>query len=92
MQFKKQQLEQYMEQWTGPKLEKEYGETVNCLPSYLTDMQSTSCKMPGWINHRLESRLPGEIAITSDKQMMPHLRQKEKRNYKGTLDEGERGE
>ena len=71
MQFKKQQLEPYMEQLTGSKLGKEYGKTVNCLPSYLTDMQSTSCKMPGWINHRLESRLPAAISTTSDMKMIP---------------------
>ena len=52
-----------------------------CIPSpvYLTSMQSTSCKMPGWMKHKLESRLPGEISITSDMEMTP-LWQKVKRN------------
>ena len=66
MQVKKQQLEPDMEQWTGSKLEKQYVKAVYCHPAYLTSMQSASCKMPGWMNHKLESRLPGEIAITSD--------------------------
>ena len=71
MQIKKQQLEQDMEQWTGSKLGKEYIKVVYCQPAYLTYMQSTSCKMPGWIKHKLESRLPREISITSDMQMTP---------------------
>ena len=48
-----------MEQWTGSKLEKEYVEAVYCHPTFLTYMQSTLCKMPGWMEHELESRLPG---------------------------------
>ena len=67
-----------MEQWTGSKLEKEYIKSVYEHPVYLTSMQSTSCEMPGWMKHKLESRLPGEIAITSDTQMTPPLRQKAK--------------
>ena len=55
-----------MEQWTGSKLGKEYVKAVYCHPAYLTFMQSTSCEMPGWVKHKLESRLPGEVAITSD--------------------------
>ena len=55
-----------MEQWTGYKLGKEYIKAVYCHPAYLTYMQSTSCEMPGWMKHKLESRLPGEISITSD--------------------------
>ena len=62
MQSKKQQLEPDMEQWTGSKLGKEYIMAAYCHPAYLTYMQSTSCKMPGWMNHKLESRLPGEIS------------------------------
>ena len=65
MQVKKQQLEPDMEQWTGSKLGKEYVKAVYCHPAYITSMQSTSCEMPGWIKHKLESRLPGEISITS---------------------------
>ena len=51
-----------MEQWTGPKLEKEHIKGVYCHPAYLTSMQSTSHKMPGWMKHKLESRLLGEIS------------------------------
>ena len=75
---KKQQLELDMEQQTGSKLGKEYIKAVYCHPAYLTYMQSTSCKMPGWMKHKLESRLPGEIPITSDMQMTPPLWQKVK--------------
>ena len=70
MQVKKQQLELDMEQQTGSKLGKEYIKAVYCYPVYLTSMQSTSCKMLGWMKHKLESRLPGETSITSDMQMM----------------------
>ena len=62
MWVKKQQLEPDMEQWTGSKLGKEYNKAVYCHPAYLTSVQSTSCEMPGWMNHKLESRLPGEIS------------------------------
>ena len=71
MQVKKQQLEPDMEQQTGSTLGKEYGKTVYCHPAYLTYMQNTSCEMPGWMKHKLESRLPGEVSITSDMQMTP---------------------
>ena len=71
MQVKKQQLEPDMEQWTGPKLGKEYIKAVYCHPAYLTYMQNTLCEMLGWMNHKLESRLPGEISITLDMQMIP---------------------
>ena len=80
MQIKKKQLELDMEQWTGSKLGKEYVKAVFCHPSYLTYVQSTSCEMLGWMNHKLESRFPGEISATSDMQMTPLLRQKAKRN------------
>ena len=49
-------------------------------PNYLTSMQTTSCDMPNWMKHKLESRLPGEISITSDMQMIPPLWQKAKKN------------
>ena len=75
-----QQLKLDMEQWTGSKLGNEYVKAVYCHPAYLTSMQSTSCKMPDWMNHKLESRLLGEISITSDMQMTPPLWQKVKRN------------
>ena len=73
MQFKKQQLELDMEQQTGSKLGKEYVKAVYCQPAYLTYMLSTSCEMLGWMKHKLESRLLGEISITSDMQMTPPL-------------------
>ena len=66
MQVKKQQLELNMEQQTGSKWGKEYVKAVYCHPAYLTSMQSTSCEMLGWMNYKLESRLPGEISITSN--------------------------
>ena len=62
------------------KSEKEYVKAVYCHPVYLTYMQSTSCKMTGWMNHKLESRLPGKISITSDTHMTPPLWQKVKKN------------
>ena len=80
MQVKKQQLELDMEQRTGSKLGKEYIKAVYCHPAYLTSMQSTSREMPGWMKHKLESRLLGEILMTSDMQMTPLLWQKVKRS------------
>ena len=80
MQVKKKQLEPDTEQWTGSKLGKEYVKAVYCHPAYLTSVQSTSCEMPSWMKHKLESSLPGEILITSDMQMIPPLWQKVKRN------------
>ena len=91
MQTKKQQLEPDMEQETGSILGKEYGKAVYCHLVYLTYMQSISCKIPGWMKHKLESRLPGEMSITSDMQMTPPLWHKVKRT-KMPLDESERGE
>ena len=79
-----------MEQQTGSKLGKEYVKPVYCHSAYLTSMQSTSCEMPGWMKQKLESSLPGEILITSDMQMLPPLRRKQR--TKEPLDEGERGE
>ena len=69
MQVKKQQIELDMEQQTGSKYGKEYINAVYCHPAYLTYMQSTSCEMLDWMKHKLESRLLGEISITSDMQM-----------------------
>ena len=80
MQVEKEQLELDMEQLTGSKLGKEYIKAVYCHPAYLTFMQSTSYEMPGWMKHKLESRLPGEISITSDMQMTPPLWQKVKKS------------
>ena len=70
MQDKKQQLELDMEPQTGSKLGKVYIKAVYCHPAYLTYMQSTLSEMPGWMNHNLESRLPGEILTISDMQMI----------------------
>ena len=78
MHVKKQQLELDMEQQTGSKLRKEFVKAVYCHPAYLTYMQSTSWETLGWMKHKLESRLPGGISITTDKQMTPHLGQKVK--------------
>ena len=84
MQVKKQQLELDMEQQTGSKSGKEYVKAVYCHPAYLTYMQSTSCEIPGWMKHKLESRLPGEISISSDTQMIPPLWQKVKKNQRSS--------
>ena len=84
MQVKKQQLEPDMEQWTGSKLGKGYVKAVYCHPAYLIFMQNASCKMPDWVKHKLESRLTGEISITSDMQITPPLWQKVKRNSKAS--------
>ena len=80
MQVKKQQFELDMEQQTGSKSGKQYVKAPYCHPVYLTYMQSISCEMPGWIKHKLESRLSGEISITSDTQMIPPLWQKAKKS------------
>ena len=80
MQVKKQQLELDMEQQTGSKSGKEYVKAVNCHPAYLTYMQSTSWETLGWRKHKLESRLLGEISITSDVQMTLPLWQIAKKN------------
>ena len=80
MQGKKQQLKPDMEQQTGSKLGKKYVKAVYCHPAYLTYMYSTSEETLGWKKHKLESRLLGEISITSDMQMTPPLWQKVKRN------------
>ena len=71
MQDKKQDLELDMEQWTGSKLEKEYIKAICCHSAYLTSVQSTSHQMSGWMNHKLESILPGKISTTLDIQMIP---------------------
>ena len=80
MQVNKEQLELDMEQQTGSKSGKEYIKAVYCHPAYLTYMQSTSCEMPGWMDHKLESRLLGETPTNSDMQMIPLSMQKVKSN------------
>ena len=91
MLVKKQQLELDMVQQTGSKLGKEYDKAVYCHPAYLTYMQSASCKMPGWMKHKLESRLPGE---TSTPQICKryHSNDRKQKGSKEPLDESERGE
>ena len=74
MQIKKQQLELYMEQETSFKLGKEYVKALYCHLAYLTYMQNTSWETLDWLKHNLESRLLGEISITSDTQMTPPCR------------------
>ena len=80
MQVRKQQLELDMEQQTGSKSEKEFIKAVYCHPVYLTSMQSTSWEMLGWMKHKLELRLAGEVSVTSEMQMTPPLWQKVKNN------------
>ena len=84
MQVKKQQLEPDLEQQTGSKLGKEYIKALYCHSAYLTYMQSTSHEMLGWMKHKLESRLLGEISITSYMQMIQPLWQKAKRNWRAS--------
>ena len=71
MQVRKQKLELEKDQQTGSKLGKDYNKDAYCHFAYSTYMQSTSCEMPGWMNHNLESRSLGEILTTSDMQMTP---------------------
>ena len=70
-------MELEVEQLTVSKLEKEYDKAVYCHPGCLTYIQSTSCKMSGWMNHKLESRFPGETTITSDIQMISFIAESE---------------
>ena len=65
MQVKKQQLELDMEQQTGSKFGKEYVKAVYCHPAYLTYMQGTSWETLGWMKHKLESRLLGEVYVVT---------------------------
>ena len=91
MRLKKQQFELGMEQlFTDSKLGKEYVKAVYYHPAYLTSMQSTSCKILGWMNHKMESRLWGEISTTSDTQCY-HCNGRKERRTEEPPDEGERG-
>ena len=83
MQVKKQQLD--LEQQTGSKLGKDYIEAVYCHLAYLNYMQSTLCEMTGWMKHKLESQLPGEITITSDMQMTLPLMAENEEELKSLL-------
>ena len=89
MQVKKQPLEPDIEQWAGSKLGKTYVKAVYCHLGYVTYMQNTSCEMPDWMNHKLESRLPGEISTTLDMQLIPLYNGRKQRGTKEPLDEGE---
>ena len=80
-----------MEQQTSSKSGKEYTKAVYCHLAYLSYMQSKSCEMPGSMKHKLESRFPGEISITSDMQMTPPYSRKG-RGTKESLDVSERAE
>ena len=91
MQVKKQQLEPDKKQWTGSKLGKEYVKAIYCNLAYLTSMQSTSWEMLGWMNHKLESKLPGKISITLD-ILMNYPYDRKQRGTKEPLDKGERRE
>ena len=77
MKVKKQQLKLNMEQKTSSKSGKEYVKAVYCHPAYLTYMQNTSYRILGWMKHKLESRLPGGISVTSDMQIIPPYGRKE---------------
>ena len=89
MQVRKQQLELDMEQQTGSKSGKEYVKTVYCHPAYLTYMQSISCEMPGWMKHKLDSKLLEEISVTQIHRWH-HLCGRKQRKTKESLDESER--
>ena len=91
MQVRKQQLELDTEQQIGSKKEKEYVKAIYCHPAYLTYMQSTSWETLGWRKHKLESRLPGEISITSD-MWWHHPYGRKGRGTKEPIDESEIGE
>ena len=92
MQVRKQQLELDMEQQSGSKYEKEYVKAVYCHPAYLTCMQSTSWEILGWMKHKLESRLLGEISITSDTADATTLMAEREEELKSHFKESERGE
>ena len=74
-----------MEQWTGSKLGKGYVKAVYCHLAYLTYMQSSSCKMPGWMRHKVESRFQGEISVNSDMQMPPPIMAESEEELKSLL-------
>ena len=80
MKVRKQQLELDMEEQTVSKSGKEYVKAIYYHPPYLIYMQSTSCEMPGWMKHKIESNFLGEISITSDMQITQPLWQKVKKN------------
>ena len=84
IQVKNQLIKLDVKQQTGSKLGKEYVKAVYFHPAYLNFIQSTSWEMLGWIKHKLESRFPGKISITSDTQMVPPLMKNVKRNWRAS--------
>ena len=80
MQIRKQQVRTGHGTTDWFQIRKEYVKAEYCHPAYLTYMQSTSCEMLGWMKHKLKSKFPGEISITSDMQMTALLWQKAKKN------------
>ena len=90
-QVRKQQLELDMKQQTGSKSGKEYVKDVYCHPAYLTYRQSISCEIPGWMKHKLKSKLPGEISKPQKRRWYYPYDRKQRRT-KEPLDESERGE
>ena len=91
MQVKKQQSDLNMEQQIGSTLGKDYVKAVCCHPAYLTYIQSTSCEIPGWMKHNLESKLTGKISITLNTKII-HPYSRKQRRTKQPLDENERGD
>ena len=79
-----------MDQWPSSRLGKEYDKTVYCHPDCLTYIQSTSCKMPGWMKHKLESRFLGEISITSDDTVLMPESEEELKNLLRVKNESEK--
>ena len=90
MQDKKQQLELDTEQQIGSKLGLEYVKAVYCYHAYLTYMQSTTCKMLGWMNHKLESSLPGEVPTSDDTILMIESEEEIKSLLMKVKEEGEK--
>ena len=74
-----------MEQQTGSELGKECIKAVFCHPAYLTYTQSTSHEISDWMKHKVESRLLGEISITSDMHITPPLMTEIKEELKSLL-------
>ena len=79
-----------MEQLTGSGLRKEYNKAVYRHPVYLTYTQRTSCEMAGWTSYKLESRLPGDIATTSDMRMIMAESEEELKNLLMRVKESEK--
>ena len=92
MQVEKQQLDLDMEQWTCSKLGKEYIKAVYCHRAYLTYMQSTSCKIPGWLKLeagiKIARRNINNLKYADDTTLMAENEEE----LKKPLDESEKGE